>query len=206
MKQLIILLLSLLPLLSSAQEPQIIGGYILDSDDSFEELDPAVLNAKRTKEKNLTGRGTRAPGVVMSFEAANLGQELGTIVETDEAFLVQSINFTVSKNKMEGCKADIRIYRINSDTDSLENIVTMPIDQEIPLTGSKKTFSIAPKEIILLEPGIYYVSFSLKEVGDGYVLFPLFLKESYIRKDTAKPMEKWNANIGMTVRGLIRKD
>lgn len=205
MKHIITFFLSLLPLLASAQEPQTIGGYILEGDDSFEELDPAVLNARKTKVKNLASRGTRVPGVVISFEAENLGQELGTIVEVKEPFLVQSISFTVTKNMMDGSRAEIRIYRINEASDSLENIVTMPISQEIPLTSSKKNFSIAPEEIILLEPDTYFVSICLTEVGNGHVLFPLFLKESYIRKDPAKPMEKWNANIGMTVRGLIRK-
>ena len=37
MKRTLIIFLSLIPLFAMAQEPQIIGGYLLDGKDSFEE-------------------------------------------------------------------------------------------------------------------------------------------------------------------------
>ena len=49
----------LLSVVLYAQEPQIIGGYIIDSEDSFEELEAAVLTESRTKERTLTGKGTK---------------------------------------------------------------------------------------------------------------------------------------------------
>ena len=42
MKRIAIIILTLIPLFAAAQEPQIIGGYLLDGKDSFEELDAAV--------------------------------------------------------------------------------------------------------------------------------------------------------------------
>ena len=48
MKRIIGILLSFAPLFAFAQEHQIIGGYLLDGEDSFEELDAAVVtDAKR---------------------------------------------------------------------------------------------------------------------------------------------------------------
>ena len=41
MKRIITIVLSLFPLFVTAQETQIIGGYLLDGKDSFEELDAA---------------------------------------------------------------------------------------------------------------------------------------------------------------------
>lgn len=53
MKVFLILTLCVLSFLASAQEPQIIGGYILDGKDSFEELDAAVVTDAKRKDKNL---------------------------------------------------------------------------------------------------------------------------------------------------------
>ena len=46
MKRIIAILLSFAPLFAFAQEHQIIGGYLLDGKDSFEELDAAVVTVK----------------------------------------------------------------------------------------------------------------------------------------------------------------
>ena len=55
----------LLSFFSWAQEPQIIGGYLLDGKDSFEELDAAVVTDSKRKDKNLDGKGMRLPGGAM---------------------------------------------------------------------------------------------------------------------------------------------
>ena len=55
--------------------------------------------------------------------------EIGSIVKVKDTFLVKSSCFTVDENRMEGCKASIRIYRITDDG-NLNNIVTMPIYPE----------------------------------------------------------------------------
>ena len=114
------------------------------------------------------------------------------------------------------------------DENKLENIVTMPIYQEIPKTGKKTVFSIAPEEIILLEPGNYYVSFAVTEIGneimerwadsdtwsdkeqstrymEDRMYFPLYLKTSYTRGNTDHPLTRWGANIGIEVMGIERR-
>ena len=45
MKRILIAVLSLIPIFAMAQEPQIIGGYLLDCKDSFEELETAILSS-----------------------------------------------------------------------------------------------------------------------------------------------------------------
>ena len=45
MKRILIAILSLIPLFAMAQEPQVIGGYLLDGKDSFEELEAAILSS-----------------------------------------------------------------------------------------------------------------------------------------------------------------
>lgn len=226
MKRILTFILSLAPLFAAAQEPQIIGGYLLDGKDSFEELNAAVLTEAKSKDRNLDGKGLRIPGGCIFMTPENIGEETGSIVKTKHPFLVSTISFTVDENRMEGCKASIRIYRMH-DEDNLENIVTMPIYQDIPKTDSRTTFEIAPEEPILLDPGEYYLSFCVTEISDEImdrwagsetwseeerltkhmedrIFFPLYVKSSYSRKNAGKPLEKWKFNIGMTVSGSIR--
>ena len=224
MKRIIAIILSLSPLFSYAQEPQIIGGYLLDGKDSFEELDAAVVTDSKRKDKNLDGKGMRLPGGAMMIPES-VGKEIGSIVEVKDPFLVKSICFTVDENRMEGCKASIRIYRITDDG-NLNNIVTMPIYQDIPKAKKKTTFRIVPQENLELEPGEYYISFALTEISETIknkwadsqawdakeryanqledsMFFPVYVKSSYSRSTAEQPLEKWKYNIGMTVRGKI---
>ena len=210
-----------------AQEPQIIGGYLLDGKDSFEELEAAVLTESKSKAKNLGGKGMKLPGGSIFMTPESVDKEIGSIVKTKHPFLVKAISFTVEENRMEGCKANLRIYRMESD-DSLVNIVTIPIYQDIPKAATETVFSIAPEESIILEPGEYYISFCLSEISreimdkwaeaetwsedqrfDTYrqdrIYFPLYLKSSYTRENQDQPLSKWGANIGIEVRGSERK-
>ena len=224
MKVFLAITLCVLSFLASAQEPQIIGGYLLDGEDSFEELDAAVVTDAKRKDKNLDGKGMRFPGRAMMIPES-VGKEIGSIVKVKDTFLVKSICFTVDENRMEGCKASIRIYRI-TDEGNLDNIVTIPISQDIPKAEKKTTFSIVPQESIELEPGEYYISFALTEISETIadkwanskawdakeryanqledcMFFPVYVKSSYSRSTAEHPLEKWKYNIGMTVRGKI---
>lgn len=49
-KGILTLFMCLLSFFSWAQEPQIIGGYLLDGEDSFEELDVAVVTDAKRKD------------------------------------------------------------------------------------------------------------------------------------------------------------
>ena len=225
MKRIIAILLSFAPLFAFAQEYQIIGGYLLDGEDSFEELDAAVVTDAKRKDKNLDGKGMRFPGGAMMMIPESVGKEIGSIVVVKDPFLVKSICFTVDENRMEGCKASIRIYRITEYGD-LDNIVTMPISQDIPKAEKKTTFSIVPQESIEFEPGEYYISFALTEISETiadkwanaktwdakerYVnqledcmFFPVYVKSSYSRENSDSPLTKWKYNIGMSVIGKI---
>ena len=223
-KGILTLFMCLLSFFSWAQEPQIIGGYLLDGEDSFEELNAAVVTDAKRKDKNLDGKGMRFPGRAMMIPES-VGKEIGSIIEVKHPFLVKSICFTVDENRMEGCKASIWIYRI-TDEGNLDNIVTMPISQDIPKAEKKTTFSIVPQENLELEPGEYYISFALTEISETiadkwanaktwnekerYVnqledsmFFPVYVKSSYSRENSDSPLTKWKYNIGMTVIGKI---
>ena len=223
MKRIIAILLSFTPLFAFAQEHQIIGGYLLNGEDSFEELDAAVVTDAKRRDKNLDGKGMRFPGRAMMIPES-VGKEIGSIVKVKDTFLVKSICFTVDENRMEGCKASIRIYRITEDG-NLANIITMPISQDIPKAEKKTTFSIVPQENIELEPGEYYISFALTEISETIadkwanaktwnakeryanqledcMFFPVYVKSSYSRENSDSPLTKWKYNIGIDVKGI----
>ena len=101
MKRTLITILSLIPLLAMAQEPRIIGGYLLDGKDSFEELEAAVLTESRSKEKNLCGKRMKFPGGSIFMTPESVGKEIGSLVRTKHPFLVKTISFTVEENSME---------------------------------------------------------------------------------------------------------
>lgn len=227
MKRIAIIILALIPLFAAAQEPQIIGGYLLDGKDSFEELDAAVLKESRSKERRLGGKGMKFPGGIIFMTPESVGKEIGSLVRTKHPFLVQAISFTVEENHMEGCKACLRIYRIDSE-DNLVDIVTMPIFQDIPKATSETVFRIAPEESIVLDPGEYYISFCLTEISreimdkwaesetwsdnqrfDIYqqdrIKFPLYFKSSYIRERPDRPLDRCGVNIGIEVKGIERR-
>ena len=107
MKRVITVILSLAPLFASAQEPQIIGGYLLDGKDSFEELDAAVVTDAKRKDKNLDSKGMRLPGGVMMLTPESVGKEIGSLVEVKQLFLVKTISFTVDK-RLQGKHQDIQ--------------------------------------------------------------------------------------------------
>lgn len=228
MKRTLLFLLSLIPLTAMAQESQIIGGYLLDGKDSFEELDAAVVTEAQTKEKTLDGKGMKLPGGSIFMTPESVGEEIGSIVNTRRPFLVRTISFKVEENRMEGCRASIRIYRMHEE-DNFENIVTMPIYQDIPKATGETIFSIAPEESIVLDPGKYYISFSLTEVGieikerwaesaswnedehfsiyrQDRMYFPAYFKGSYTREAPDKPLTRWGMNIGLTVKGMYITD
>lgn len=205
MKRMIIIILSLISLIAEAQEIRSIGASLLNDTNPFEEIDSAVLNEGKVRYKELTDKGMMIPGALVSATSESIGKELGSIVRVKESFLVRSISFTVTDNQSEGCRASIGIYRMNTP-DSLESIVTMPVYQDIPAVSRKTRFEVVPEEIILLEPGDYYISFSIDDLAEGSICFPLYMKGSYYRTTSEEPLKKCSYNIGISVRGSINSD
>ena len=201
-----IMVAMLLPFLGNTQTTQTIGANLIDNEEISDMLDSIVVNARSTKVKRLDGNGTKIPGACIYFSPSALNAELGSVIEIKSPFLVQRLSFSVLLNKIEGCKASIRIYRMHSE-DSLTNIITMPITQFIPTADSKTTFNIVPQEGITLEKGQYYISLSITEVSpsateEHKLHFPLYVKSSYMRADSASPLVKRKYNIGLIIRGV----
>ena len=184
------------PILASAQEPNY-----------FEELQAAVVVDETSPSRKLTGLGMPIAGAVGSISTESIGKEIGSIVKLSKPFSVRNISFTVLRNSLEDCKAKVNIYRL--DDDRQENILSLSLSEQIPLTDEKLGITLYPEESIELQPGSYFLSFSVVESSsqdeDASIHFPLYLKKSYLREGPEAELENVSFNMGLTVAGERKK-
>lgn len=147
---------------ANAQEAQVVGADLVDDAVMLEQLDSILVTAGKWKMRKLDNRGVKVAGAVAVLESGDIGKEVGSIIEVKHPFTVYAINFTVLENRIEGCRGMVGIYRLQ-EGDSLVNMITMPIYQDIPMADAETEFTIAPQEQIVLDPGRYYICFSIAD-------------------------------------------
>ena len=189
------------------------------------ELPPAVFTGGNTREKYLLRPGTKIAGNsgVLVFEPKTgeaRGVEIGSVAKTNKPFLVQDIQFGIWQNSIPDCVVSVNIYRIEGKDEEFVNILQRPIYVNVAESEKPQDFHIQPEETILLEPGIYFVSFQIVDCNEKaleeYLRLPeperdwsqmrlstiLYFKSSYTRKSALGKMEYCPVNIGMVVKGL----
>ena len=220
--KLAIITLLLFPALLSAQEL-----FPADGETAFreeEELTPALIIGKTTKEKYLLRPGAKLFGNqgIISTDLRSehpSGRELGSVAKTKKPFLVQDILFSVHSNHIPGCIGSINIYRIEGKEESLVNVLRRPIHFPVAVSDAPQSFDIQPEETLLLEPGKYFIAFQIAGYDDEALQaflakpederdfwemtmdFNVFLKSSYFREAEGE-MKPFPVNIGLTVKGL----
>ena len=135
-------------------------------------------------------------------------------------FLVKDIRFTIQANHIPGCVAAVNIYRIEDNPEKFVNVLHKPIYVNVALSQETREYNIQPEEIILLEPGRYFISFALVDCDmdavrkleetpeserDRYAMHlyvPMYFKSSYQRFYALGKMISFPVNIGMEVKGL----
>ena len=187
------------------------------------ELPPAVFIGGDTKEKYLLRPGTRFPGAAGGFDAREgiqKGKEIGSVAKVRKPFLIKDILFTITGNNIPGCVVSINIYRIEGESEQFINVLHKPIYADVAVTEGRQDFDIQPDESILLEPGSYYISFSLVDCDMGAVrryqetpesernptgmqLYTnIYFKSSYYRDIALGKITSLPINIGIAVKGL----
>ena len=191
------------------------------------ELPPAIFIGGKTKEKYLLRAGTRIPGGAGDFyrpDGVSKGYELGSVARTRKAFLVKDILFSIHSNHIPGCVAAINIYRITGEPEEFVNVLHKPIYVHVALSEDRQDFDVQPEETILLEPGRYFISFSLVDCDmdavrqlqempeserDHFVMHlfvPMYFKSSYQRFSPLGELTHFPVNIGISVKGLEFQD
>lgn len=187
------------------------------------ELPPAVSIGGNTKEKYLLRPGTRIPGGEGDFyhpDGLSKGYELGSVAVARKPFLVKDILFSIHSNHIPGCVVAVNIYRIEGEPEQFVNILHKPLYVKVALSDEKQDFDIQPEELILLEPGRYFISFAQVDCDkdavrrvwetpeserDQYAMHlyvPLYFKSSYQRFWSLGKFMHFPVNIGMAVKGL----
>lgn len=181
-----------------------------------------VFPGKRKKAK-LVNKGMRVKGARTMWKPTNIGNEIGSIVESKRTFDVEEIRFNVQSNAIDSLKMSINIYRTDEEKGIFANILQRPIYVNIPTSSQKQEIAIAPEEAIRLDAGKYYVSVKLVncseesrrqwqneeswdnrrryEMSKRCIFFPLYLKAGYIRNGAVAEPEKTPMNLGLEIIG-----
>ena len=164
-----------------------------------------VYNVKRKKAK-LAGRGMRFAGAVTAWTAEKIGYEIGSIIDVKHAFEVEEFVFSTIRNSVENARLSVNIYSIDETESSFINVMHHPVYVDIPISDKKSEHVITANESIPLFPGRYYVALKFVDgkkqtTKDGKILFPLYLKSSYIRNGATDTPEKIPVNMGLMIKG-----
>ena len=164
-----------------------------------------VYNGKRKKAK-LAGRGMRFAGAVTAWTAEKTGYEIGSIIDVKHAFEVEEFVFSTIRNSVENARLSVNIYSIDETESSFINVMHHPVYVDIPISDKKSEHVITANESISLFPGRYYVALKFVDgkkqtTKDGKILFPLYLKSSYIRNGATDTPEKIPVNMGLMIKG-----
>ena len=186
------------------------GGDTLTVTMHSRQLDELVVyNGKRKKGK-LMGKGMRVPGAATSWSIGSLGYEVGSIIEVEQTFEVDEIRFRTLHNTIEHARLSVNIYSMDESNGIFSNILHRPIYIDIPAENEKREHTTAPNERVFLAPGSYFVAVKLVDgksdsLRNKNILFPLYLKSSYIRKGAADTLEKIPVNLGLQITGDFYK-
>ena len=164
-----------------------------------------VYDGKRKKAR-LSNRGMKVAGGVTQWSTDKLGYEIGSIINVKRVFEVEELLFSTVLNSIENARLSINIYLMDETESDFGNVMHHPIYVDIPVSEKKNEHVIAVKENIFLEPGRYYVAVKFvdgKKLTDksDVMLFPLYLKESYIRNSPVDIPEKIPVNLGLEIKG-----
>lgn len=164
-----------------------------------------VYDGKRKKAR-LSNRGMKVAGAVTQWTTEKLGYEIGSIINVKRVFEVEELLFSTVLNNIENARLSINIYLMDETESNFSNVMHHPIYVDIPVSEKKNEHVIAVKENIFLEPSRYYVAVKFvdgKKQTDkkDIMLFPLYLKESYIRNSPVDIPEKIPVNLGLEIKG-----
>ena len=101
-------------------------------------LPEAVIYSGKKKSKKLANKGMRVAGTRTAWTPENIGQEIGSVVETENTFKVQEISFNVMSNGIKGLKLSINIYALNEEKMQYCNVMHTPISIDVPPCTDKK--------------------------------------------------------------------
>ena len=181
------------------------------------QLDELVIIDGKKKHKKMFGTGVKIPCAVASLTPDKRGYEVGSTIKTKHPFEVEEINFDITSNSIGDVTLGIEIYNISNN---FSRTLQEPLLIKVPV-GKKQEISVQPEKRTIIEPGEYFVAIKFidcvenreKEHSENSgkknereaLLFPLYLKNSYIRHSSNDSIERCKINMGLKIRGIEYK-
>ncbi len=185
-----------------------------------EQLPPAVVIGKNTKDRYLIRPGAKvmgnqALGAFLLRSEQDLGREIGSFVQVKKPFLVKNVLLSIKENTIPDCIAAINIYRSGGRKESLIF--------NVAVSDKSRDYDICPEKPLVLEPGKYFIAFQIAECNKedlkaflakpekerGFdemaLYFVLHFKKGYGRETILDKMEHCPFNMGLAVKGLEYK-
>ena len=176
------------------------------------QLDELVIIDGKKKHKKMFGTGVKIPCAVASLTPDKRGYEVGSTIKTKHPFEVEEINFDITSNNIGDVTLGIEIYNISNN---FSRTLQEPLLIKVPV-GKKQEISVQPEKRTIIEPGEYFVAIKFidcvehsensgKKNEREALLFPLYLKNSYIRHSSNDSIERCKINMGLKIRGIEYK-
>ncbi len=190
----LILLCSFLITLSQyafAQQDLVYGGDIQD-----------IEVVGKQKYDRLISRGARIPNGEVSFKDESKHKYLGSMVECSTQFEISKFSLTVQHCLAERAIFKLTFRKIEADGTHQELLET-PLLFSMNKSAEKAEYYVTPEENITLAPGTYYIGIALLDAtGDEQkVLFPMFVKKSFVIEKDSSSLAPVSYNIGLSVAG-----
>ena len=200
-------------LLAALLLPLALGAQQVDTTMYYDQIPELVFTGKATKEKYLLRKGVavlagQALGGFIYQDGKLSSMEFGSTASTGKPFRVQEISFTVVSNGIPGCKGRIGIYRLEKETKIYRNVLRKPLLVDIPVRESANEIVIRPEETIDLEPGRYFIAFSIERYSPDIsedtpgLYFKFYHHDGYYREPPAVKLKYLPVSIGIRVKGL----
>ena len=156
----------------------------------------------KQKYDRLVSKGARMPIAEVSFEEGSKLKYLGSVVECSDPFEVSKFSLTVHKCLAERAVFKLTFRKIEADGTHQELLET-PLLFSMTKSAEKAEYYVTPEEKITLATGTYYIGIALLDAtGDEQkVLFPMFIKKSFVIEKDSSQLQPVSYNIGLSVAG-----
>lgn len=174
-------------------------------------LKELIVVSGKQKQKKMFGTGIKIPCAAASLSINNVGMEIGSIIKNKHTFEIEEISFKILSNNIEGAILGIEIYNIDS---LFTKALPYTIKKSIPI-GRNQKIAIIPERQIILPQGEFFIAVRFincnkaayitddnDTTNRGQILFPLYIKNSYIRKNEYSNIEECRVNLGLRIKGI----
>ena len=179
------------------------GKLDVQMEEDVYELSNIIISNKKLKEKAISHKGVKMPGVC-SFNGNGASKyEIGPVIDNKKDYLVKSLHFSVKECTYTSCTIRIILYEI--DGKQFTPVQHKPIYMTFTASEQPSEHTVeVNEEIVLKRKHTYYIGVTIVDTnGKGDISFPAYLRSGYVRNMTTNRMKKLPATFGISMKGLV---